>query len=468
MKRIFVVVAVLLLLIPGVVQAQVLQPLPPMQAPVLRPLPTLRIIVDLPSFETWIVKDHLRAFGELPGFSEAVIVASQPIFSWDGRTVAYYEVKLQTAAGSDVGYVMVSATEEDFPVVEFSHTGVTHFEEFRKTVQEPFRMIRYGAGYLVAEDDRGGLLAEIGFRPQILPEEVRKELLAIEEEEAIMSVGMPIKELPKEPETRPTEFSRVLQAEVSYAVWKTRVDPSMFVRGEPEEIKSEWEDLRARYRQETSLWQWNTAYASSNQCRYLVQRLPTRDSMPRYLQIPANTSPNTTSCASGCGPTAWMNIYGWHHLNGWSSRIELYGARYNTLQIDYLTMGIRSRIKTSRLACNGFTWHYNMKYGLHYARDTWNVQPYYWWRWSLRPSKRNWIYSVARDMMRSERPFIVGYFSDWHYAIGFGTAECTRCGWDRHAWLRIYPAWRTDNRDDKWIRKSDIFGIWGVYSFAPR
>ncbi len=164
-------------------------------------------------------------------------------------------------------------------------------------------MIRYSAGYLVAEDDRGGLLAAIGPPPQILPEEVPQELVAIQEE-AILSVGMPIAELPKGPEPCSIGFYRVLQAEVPYAVWKISVDPTMYIRGEPEEIKSEWEDLR---------------------------------------------------------------------------------ARYNTLEIDYITMGVRSRIKTSRFACNGFIWHFNMEYGSHYARDTWNVQPNYWWRWSLRP-----------------------------------------------------------------------------------
>jgi hypothetical protein len=33
--------------------------------------------------------------------------------------------------------------------------------------------------------------------------------------------------------------------------------------------------------------------------------------IPNYSQIPPGQAPNDTSCASGCGPTAWAMIFGW-------------------------------------------------------------------------------------------------------------------------------------------------------------
>ncbi len=111
----------------------------------------------------------------------------------------------------------------------------------------------------------------------------------------------------------------------------------------------------------------------------------------------------------------------------------------------------------------GFTYPSRISRGLGFAETTLGFRSSYWWRWSF--TRKNWVFSVARDLARRQRPFIVGYFSDWHYAIGYGVAECQTHGWERHSWVYIYPAWRTNNTQDKWIPKSTIFGIWGVYNF---
>ena len=57
----------------------------------------------------------------------------------------------------DNGYAMVSATEDDLPVVEFSHRGSTHYERFAARLRgRTFRMVRFGPAYMTAEDDGGG------------------------------------------------------------------------------------------------------------------------------------------------------------------------------------------------------------------------------------------------------------------------------------------------------------------------
>lgn len=56
----------------------------------------------------------------------------------------------------------------------------------------------------------------------------------------------------------------------------------------------------------------------------------THDDQRWYNQIPPNTAPNTKSCASGCGPTAWAMLFGWGDLMAsrgtarWRDRTGLY------------------------------------------------------------------------------------------------------------------------------------------------
>jgi len=78
----------------------------------------------------------------------------------------------------------------------------------------------------------------------------------------------------------------------------------------------------------------------------------------------------------------------------------------------------------------------------------------------------DWVFGAARDVARNGRPFIVGYFEDMHYALGYEIAECTLHGWKAHSWIRIYPGWDTDMSGDKWIPKATIFAIYGVYDFT--
>ncbi len=453
------------------VNSGIAQQLPRVPTTPIRTLPRLALQLELPPLHQWIAEHHAASFSALPGFERVQVDSVFPIYDMKGEQLVYYEVKYRAPNGQDAGYAILSATEEDLPVVEFAHHGVTHFERFSKEVDGPFRLIRYGSGYIVAENEKGQLVGEIGFRPQVIPREIWEEFSHIEEGEMAQKPGarpVPLKEEPEVPELRiPQEFIR----EMPYEQWKATIDPRTFVRAEPEDIRWHWEQVREQYKRAEGPGNPRIAYASSGNCAYDYYWADGIGNMPYILQMSANTSANHTSCASGCGPTAWVNLYSWHRRSfqfatGYDS------SRYNTAWLDDRTMGVRSYLGTFRLRCNGFTWHYRMRRGISYAESRFNLDVYYWWRWSLstwwRSSRANWVFEVAREMARYRRPFIVGYYSDWHYAIGYGIAECRTHGWSRHSWAYIYPAWRANNTQDKWIPKSDIFGIWGIYSFVRR
>ncbi len=132
-------------------------------------LPQLRIQelqLQLPELHRFIAQDLLASFQDLPGFANAAVAETFPIYDQDGISIAYYEVKFRSPDGKDAGYAILSADERDLPIVEFSHQGTTHFERFQQETKEPFRMVRYGAGYITAESQQGALLSEIGLRPE--------------------------------------------------------------------------------------------------------------------------------------------------------------------------------------------------------------------------------------------------------------------------------------------------------------
>ncbi len=469
MKRsafLWVLLALLIL-----VSGSTAQQMPRIPTPPLRPIPQLAIPLQLPPLQQWLAESHAAAFAQLPGFRDVTAAQVFPVYDLDGETLAYYEVKYTTGRGDDAGYVMLSATQKDLPIVEFSHHGLTHHERFAMMLQEPFRMIRYGSGYIVAEDERGHLLGEIGFRPQLIPYELWEQTSHIERDEGILRPGDPAEPFKDDLDVPLLTIRRELQDPVSYQEWKERLDPQTFVNPDPEYLRQEWEELLMEFKMHgDSRSGPEIVLASSSGCSYDIWWIPAMNNRPYILQLSANTGVNHTNCASGCGPTAWINIYAWHRLNSFFAPVEY--SKYNTTWIDEQTMELRSYLRTRRLFCNGFTWHYRMGRGIPFAETAYNLGAFYHWRWSLfgwvRNSDSAWVFQVAREMAKIyEGPFVVGYFSDWHYAVGYAIAECRGHGWRRHSWAYIYPAWSRNDSDNKWINKRNIFGIWGVHYFVP-
>lgn len=118
-----------------------------------------------------IARELLISFHELHLLRDADVDALQPIYDFDGRTVVYYEVKFTSQLLPHNGYAIISATEDDLPVVEFSEKGETYFERFNSLLKKPFRMVWFGPVFMAAESIDGKLLASIGEMPGIIPNE---------------------------------------------------------------------------------------------------------------------------------------------------------------------------------------------------------------------------------------------------------------------------------------------------------
>lgn len=391
-----------------------------------------------------IAQELLISFKELPGYNTAQIDVIHPIYALDGKTVAYYEVKFKNSAGGDNGYAIISATEDDLPVVEFSETGKTHFEQFKIICKDkPFRMIRFGISYITAEDNTGKLLAEIGQRPSVLPDEVKVH---------IRGEGSNDKEITKPAITGKVDISTIRRTggKLSYTELKHTYKP----RKLPVSLLKK---------------HWDVAKSVNSPCVYSYFWADGYSSHSYFTQISKNTPPNNNDHASGCGPTGWMNTYGWHDLN-WCNTILNGSPTTNDDYIRNLTMQLHDTLGTYEPwwtfdSDQGFTWPADMSKGIAFTKSALHHGCSYWYRHDWWNTDEEWVFEVARDALRRKRPVIVGYYEDWHYAIAYGIAECTKHGWRDHSWLRIYPAWSQNDNQNKWIPMGTIFGIWAVYDF---
>jgi hypothetical protein len=96
----------------------------------------------------------------------------------EGRTPAYLEFKIvpdepaptegsfRTTAGAlrtDLGFILVSLTDNDFPVADWATQGETSVEQLRrKAGTEQIKPMRFGSGFMTAEDSGGGVRATEG------------------------------------------------------------------------------------------------------------------------------------------------------------------------------------------------------------------------------------------------------------------------------------------------------------------
>lgn len=101
--------------------------------------------------------------GRLPAYWEFKVVAADPVpLRGKGGLV----ITRTAAITPDLGYMIVSATEEDSPVVEFATEGRSPIDLLEERAKiSGFKALRYGGSFYAAEDAAGRLLAQLGTEP---------------------------------------------------------------------------------------------------------------------------------------------------------------------------------------------------------------------------------------------------------------------------------------------------------------
>ena len=158
-------------------------------SPVVDPLPAVRFIpvASLAPELLAAVQEHLVDFGPSPGappgadaqeWSNAEIVPTatlvfDPMYQ-AGEQPAYAELRIALAGHANSnsppqGYVLVSLTDEDSPIVEFATHGATKTERLLQRVGSgsPHKIFRFSSGYWSVENSAGQFLGEYGTPPSV-------------------------------------------------------------------------------------------------------------------------------------------------------------------------------------------------------------------------------------------------------------------------------------------------------------
>jgi hypothetical protein len=305
-------------------------------------------------------------------------VSARPIFEPDSAEPAYFEVSL--AAG---GWAVVSATSEPH-VVEWGASGRSPTERLDLGARNAMkRVYRLDAAVYVAADAAGN------------------------------AVGRSTKSLVK--------------------IDRSGTEPR-FVEVSNDEALRTWSAER------TNLLNTQIANAKNN---LIVQDTPligstppektcaVKGDVPSYSQLSPGEGANDTSCASGCGPTAWATVFGWASRRADANATEdgaFAGLLSNapmtmTPEIGQLSMDINHVVKTICVGDEGATTPWGMG-----EVKTWvashapgvTVEQRYNFLMTPDPGVRD----VTIDALCDGRPAIIGigtlFGGDGHYPIAKG------------------------------------------------
>jgi len=163
-----------------------------------------------------------------------------------------------------------------------------------------------------------------------------------------------------------------------------------------------------------------------------------------YDQLNAGEGPNTSSCQSGCGATAWAMLFGWVDYRAsqndsvWSSSYGMYGdasvvaPRYRDLGVSNMIWEIRNYIDTECSGDQGRTWPWNMDKARLYLSRRSNSSPSLTVHYNDVGVPTIGLRDRADQAIRNGWPVIVSL--GWeHYALAWGyrKKKC-RIGWDQH------------------------------------
>jgi hypothetical protein len=374
----------------------------------------------------------------------------QPIYAYGIDGVAYYEVWFTEDNKTPKGWILISATDKDYPLVNFSH-GIPYSSRLLNKSNQQNKIYRFGVSYYAMEEN-GRKIADYGKMPSYIGNsDVKLEGNGSEDSKD------PAKGARKSAvEARAGvdyllindyESLKQLYAKHYYSSQRGIVAQDMKRRlfpanGHGEAVRTNGANLRT---------------AGYYQYRWVP------GAKTYYTQIPAYTSSNGFPCWSGCNNNAWAGIYGWWDANRGKSTLipttstgetsPLYRnttARQNA--IDPVQMYSRSVSGTYCGDGTGWTYWYNGYKGVFYA----GAKGYgynYQYQWCNSTGCNVALANIVTEgIANNYNPVHIGANS--HFYIGLGWAQWTdNTDW---TWAYCYPGWSENDNDNVWIWWRDM------------
>jgi len=401
--------------------------------------------------QSGLIIENTKSFFDLnagtPEFDGKSPLSIQAIYAHGIEGPAYYELWLTENGTDPKGWILMSATNKDFPIAAFSHNGIPYSKSLidnssNKSLGDN-KIYRFGVSYYAMENETGQKVAEFGDMPTRI------------------STG--------------TQISNSGQGDSAKGINSSQFAEEAVEPVEGIDYKSieDYESLKQYYTEYYyTASRANTAEKLNSVMKNIGNNAVARDqyiyrwvSGPQclYTQIPANTSANWTSCWSGCNNNAWTSLYGWWDKNMGKSRLipttttgETCPTYRNTTArrnvVDPVQMYFRSVCSTYCSGGGGWTYWSNAWKGYQYT----TAKSYgysYSYQWCNSAGDKVNLANVLTDCIANNyRPAHVGANS--HFYVAYGWAQ-----WDTNTkwtWVYCYPGWSENHNDDVWISWYDI------------
>jgi hypothetical protein len=452
--------------------------------------------------------------GDGPAFIEFKVISMPGDFQLGGAGPLQDQLPPPLAAcNQDRGFILVSLTEDYSPVLDFATEGLTRTECLRKQANtSAVKIVRYDDSFMVAENEKGELLARTGPMPVHYPDEALD--YCDKGFEGFAEVTG--EQVPDPPNFKPEQYE-------SYEAFKKDYLESKFFEGargrQREEAVPEWdvvlgrlpkaitvlldqptlilEDLQIK---EFTLENARLARIEIERLGLLVTGLQVGSSMLHVLfadgseadyilvveqqgalspEQPTGWSAWTyyyagnwgdqrrytqewgTYCWSGCGATAWAMDYGWFDYKGYCNAIDGVAPLYNNNAVRDCIWYIVPQIGTWCAGSSGATNPWDMYKGYKWAQSRghgYSVS----WAWTVPCFSWSTCREKARDSIRDlGRPAIIGIgCTGAHYPLAYGYAwqEYTWAGitWSYNRWFKCNMGW--GGGSPEWKKASVWYG----------
>lgn len=377
------------------------------------------------------VNTFYNTLGSNEHFSNKQPCRIQPIYAHGVDGVAYYEIWFTEDDKAVEGWLLISATDKDHPIVNFS-MGTPYSSRLSDVTDASTKIYRFGVSYFTAEKD-DQKIGEYGVMPTFVT--ARNSTLSGSGEVNTLT-GLERHSGAEEP----------LEGRDFYAI-------------------EDYESLKQIF--PTNYYTTQREQDAKEMTGMLKEQVISRDpysyrwvsgSKTYFTQIAANTSSNNTNCWSGCNNNAWTNVYGWWDRNKGKSNLiptTYYGETSplyrNTWArqavVDPVQMSIYDYCDTYCSNGGGWTYWSKMHRGYQYASSKGYGYNYQYQWCNSKGCNVNLANIATEGIANRYEEIVIGANS--HMYVGYGWAQ--QPSNTNATWAYCYPGWSTNNSDNVWI-----------------
>lgn len=391
-----------------------------------------------------------------------------PIYSYGIEGVAYYEVWLTKDGKNPKGWSLLSVTNRDYPLVNFSHEGIPYSKKVIDIAEKQgvrydssLRIYRFGVSYFSLENKEGEKIADFGEMPQFVPIDVD-----------ISNGGKGDSRTKTITEKAKTDTLELREGVHYYTIDNyddlKKYFPSSYFTKKREKVSQDM--LKRIFPQDKHGEAFFYLKSTGHNPYYIYRWISGTQCL--YTQIPGNSSFNYTGCWSGCNNNAWAGLFGWWDLNRNKTNLipttstgegctTLRNTRQRRDVVDPVQMWLRGTCGTYCSSGGGWTKWKNAWKGYEWA-DNQGYGYSYWYQWCNSAGCDVDLADILVDCIGNNyRPAHIGANS--HFYIGTGFAQwSTNTDW---TWVYCYPGWSTNHNDDVWISWHDLNSATKVFVY---